>query len=63
MMLIQYSALLISSRRVALAAKKLATHHSAETMFKVVRTNLSPQLRCARAHTRASGRNLAEDIH
>ncbi len=39
--LIQYSALLTSSRRVALAARKLATHYGAKTtVFKVVGTDL-----------------------
>ena len=39
--LIQYSALLTSSRRVALAAKNLAAHYGAKTtVFKVVETDL-----------------------
>jgi len=39
--LIQYSALLTSSRRVALAAKNLAAHYGAKTtVFKVVGTDL-----------------------
>jgi len=39
--LIQYSALLTSSRRVALAAKNLAAHYGARTtVFKVVGTDL-----------------------
>jgi hypothetical protein len=39
--LIQYSALLTSSRRVALAAKNLAAHYGAKTtMFKVMGTDL-----------------------
>jgi len=39
--LIQYSALLTSSRRVALAAKNLAAHYGAKTtVFKVVETEL-----------------------
>jgi len=39
--LIQYSALLTSSRRVALAAKNLAAHYGAKTtVFKVVKTDL-----------------------
>ena len=39
--LIQYSALLTSSRRVALAAKNLAAHYGAKTtVFKVVGTDI-----------------------
>jgi hypothetical protein len=39
--LIQYSALLTSSRRVALAARNLAAHYGAKTtVFKVVETDL-----------------------
>jgi hypothetical protein len=39
--LIQYSALLTSSRRVALAARSLAAHYRAKTtMFKVVETDI-----------------------
>jgi hypothetical protein len=39
--LIKYSALLTSSRRVALAAKNLAAHYGARTtVFKVVETDL-----------------------
>jgi hypothetical protein len=39
--LLQYSAFLTSSRRVALAAKKLATHYGAETtLFKVMGTDI-----------------------
>jgi len=39
--LIQYSALITSSRRVAMAAKNLAAHYGAKTtVFKVVETDL-----------------------
>jgi hypothetical protein len=39
--LFQYSALLTSSKRIALAAKNLATHYGAKTtVFQVVKTDL-----------------------